>query len=476
MALDFAKGIATGVVSNNLRKVAGNLPGMLGGRKGSSDTSPFTKLTRTKSPHSVQQYKFPIDVDSDPGLGNHGHYVIFNINQQTNAKLSFGLTEEDFSEQDGRENIIKATKEYGLGNTKKILANPVGGGGLQSNVETSSGFIQGPPVNNAAIGTATPAGVGSGYTSTIGGAGLQSNVVAATSTGFGFKPEYIPHNWQDKVGMQLLNETVPDYQKGLGQAPGAGAPKKKYVSLGTNTDAQALHVKRRATKKLHASIALYMPANVQVQYGANYTDTEIGSMAELSANALEKFIDDDYKGGFKTLFGADEIIAQNTSQFLLSMAGNIAGFKGSKELEAMKAGRIISNRMELAFKGISKRKFQYTFKMIPRNAAEAKEIKDIIYAFKFNMLPEFEGGDTAGRSFIVPNTFDIKYMYNGKENDFLHKISTCVLESMDVTYGGDRYKTYTATSEGAPPVETTITLNFHEMEMITREAVKDRGM
>ena len=27
------------------------------------------------------------------------------------------------------------------------------------------------------------------------------------------------------------------------------------------------------------------------------------------------------------------------------------------------------------------------------------------------MLPEFEGGDLQGRSFIVPNTFDIEYMY-----------------------------------------------------------------
>ena len=47
---------------------------------------------------------------------------------------------------------------------------------------------------------------------------------------------------------------------------------------------------------------------------------------------------------------------------------------------------------------------------------------------------------------------------------------------MNVTYGGDRYKTYTATAEGAPPVETTITLNFQEMEMITREAIEKRGM
>ena len=69
----------------------------------------------------------------------------------------------------------------------------------------------------------------------------------------------------------------------------------------------------------------------------------------------------------------------------------------------------------------------------------------------------------------MPNTFDISYMYNGAENQYLHKISTCVLETMAVTYGGDRYKTFEATSNGAPPIEVGITLGFKEMNLITRE-------
>ena len=467
MALDFAKGIATGVVSNNLRRVAGNLPGMLTGKKNSGDTSPFKKLTRSKSPNSVQQYKFPIDVDSDPGLGNHGHYMIFNINQQTNAKLSFGPSEESMK-QDGKTNMAKAVSQYGLKDVKKKLAFPAGYGGI----------------NKAAAPVGTDAqGRGFGFKPANATPDVAATPVSSNDSGgrgFGFKPQYVPHHWQDKVGMQLLNQPGADFQKELGYGANFGYLETKPLSTSTTiAESQAIHVKRKPTTKLHASIALYMPANVQVNYGANYTDTEIGSMAGIAADAIQEFLkggDDATAEGFRTLLGADETLAKNTSQFLLGMAGNLAGFKGSKELEAMIQGRIISNRMELAFKGIEKRKFQYTFKMIPRNAAEAEEIRDIIYAFKFNMLPEFEGGDTAGRSFIVPNTFDIKYMYNGNENTFLNKISTCVLETMNVTYGGDRYKTYTATAEGAPPVETTITLNFHEMEMITREAIKDRGM
>ena len=131
--------------------------------------------------------------------------------------------------------------------------------------------------------------------------------------------------------------------------------------------------------------------------------------------------------------------------------------------------------MELFFKGIGKRKFQYTFKMTPRNDAETQEIQKIVQAFRLNMLPEFEDGDRASRRLTVPNTFDIQYMYNGHLNQYLHKISTCVLESCDVKYSGEgKYQTFQGVDkEGAPPTVTEMSLNFQEMEIITKERVAE---
>ena len=88
-------------------------------------------------------------------------------------------------------------------------------------------------------------------------------------------------------------------------------------------------------------------------------------------------------------------------------------------------------------------------------------IRKIIFAFKANMLPEFEGGNRAGRRLVVPNTFDIQYMYVGKTNEYLHNISTCVLKDMSVQYGGSRYKAFDPDEDGSPPpVETSISLSF----------------
>ena len=109
--------------------------------------------------------------------------------------------------------------------------------------------------------------------------------------------------------------------------------------------------------------------------------------------------------------------------------------------------------------------------MIPKDRREVDMIRRIVFAFKANMMPEFVGGNRGGRRLLVPNTFDIAYMYTGNQNLHLHNISTCVLENMNVTYGGDRYRTFEPDGEGAQPVETTITLNFKEMELITRERI-----
>ena len=60
-------------------------------------------------------------------------------------------------------------------------------------------------------------------------------------------------------------------------------------------------------------------------------------------------------------------------------------------------------------------------------------------------------------------------MNMNKENNYLNKISTCVLESCNVTYGGERVQFFRPNEDGAPPVETSIELQFKELELITRE-------
>ena len=108
---------------------------------------------------------------------------------------------------------------------------------------------------------------------------------------------------------------------------------------------------------------------------------------------------------------------------------------------------------------------------MPKSEMKQVHVHEIAQMFRFYMAPSFDGAIGSSRTMVVPATFDITYMNMNKENQFLNKISTCVLESCNVTYGGERVQFFRPHSDGrgAPPVETNIELQFKELELITRE-------
>ena len=94
-----------GQANRALKKVAGNLVGNVFGK---TTTSPTASLNREKGSMSgikgsedFQHLAFPVDVMSDESTGNHGHYIMFYVNEQQKAKIRF--TES----MSGRQNVAK---------------------------------------------------------------------------------------------------------------------------------------------------------------------------------------------------------------------------------------------------------------------------------------------------------------------------------------------------------------------------------
>jgi len=85
------------------------------------------------------------------------------------------------------------------------------------------------------------------------------------------------------------------------------------------------------------------------------------------------------------------------------------------------------------------------------------------------MLPKMLDNNMRGRLMSYPSTFDIQYMFKNHENQYLNKVSECYLEDMTVNFAGDKFKTH----DTGAPVETSITLNFGEIELITSERAQD---
>ena len=137
---------------------------------------------------------------------------------------------------------------------------------------------------------------------------------------------------------------------------------------------------------------------------------------------------------------------------------------------------VIAPKFELTFERVARRNFSYTFIMIPKSEAEAQTVQQIVTAFKMAMHPEFVNSTRSFRRMKMPDLIDITYHSHGNENNFIHKISTCYLKSVNVTYGGDRYTAHEPTvgefGRGSPPQRTSITLEFSELGILSKEDIE----
>ena len=405
--VDIVKGQAVSLANQSFKQAVGNLRGVVGSSLNRGQPTNNPAQTPRLDPKA---FTFPLDVTNpDQGLGNHGHYILFFINEQQNSKISFGKKQ---ASSRGFANMLKAQALNGIGSEVRTFVDKAAGGFFET-------------VTN-------------------------------------------------KLGVDNLIEGLGSSQSFTSAV--AGSDEFNRGSVISESENTAI-VDRKPTTRLDTAIALYMPPSVSVTYAANYTDTEIGGLAAAAATAFGE----GGQGAVDTLMSdeTNKDAIDAVKKMMLSTAGAVPGLQGAREVYEMQQGYIMTNRMELAFKGLPKRGFQYTFKMIPKSEQEAEEVRNIVTAFKMNMLPEAEGASDdekksyTGKRLKIPNTFDIKYMYVGRENQYLNKISTCVLENMNVTYGGSRYKTFDGNEDGAPPVETTMTLNFKEMELITKQRAEE---
>ena len=232
----------------------------------------------------------------------------------------------------------------------------------------------------------------------------------------------------------------------------------------------SVSVDRAPTVRLASAIGLYMPAEITNDQSLDYGEPDIGGLAKMLNQFSTEFLQ---TGSFQDAFGSMQNDLKTSLVETAKTALNEVA-PGAKAAAEIKAGKVFSNRLETVFTGINKREFSFDFRMLPKDESEARTIDKIVRMFRFYSAPSFEGDEATSRTFIVPATFNIEYrMFNGNTNLFLNKIATSVCTGVSVKYGGDRAKFFRPTDdgEGAPPVETNLSLKFKEIELITREKI-----
>ncbi len=239
-------------------------------------------------------------------------------------------------------------------------------------------------------------------------------------------------------------------------------------------------------------IFMYMPEDIQTEYGAEwggkgFTNTGAGMLraAGTMANADNAVT---AAGSLAQGFGnmmqrGPALVADGIAHAMNSLPGKIGGSVDLNDVLGGIGGVILNPNAELMFTGFELRNFNLQFKMSPRDAVEAKHVRDICTTFKRASLPRIGSspgntinnwmkGDAAdgesapdnNSNFIgIPNMCIVSFMKGGKVHPFLTQYKPCAISSVAIGYTPDgQYSTYTDGS----PVATSLGLSFKESKLV----------
>jgi len=292
--------------------------------------------------------------------------------------------------------------------------------------------------------------------------------------------------------------TVHNYTYGLTSAIG-------NLTGGASTLAQSVNptslFKLTAQKDILSTISLYMPDTLNVEFNNIYADSSLEE-----ALGTGKYI----AGAIADWASAYRGSSQDRSNYLNLYARGLAGALGSvanKDLGGtigMALKTVPNPQLQLLFKGVGLRTFQFSFIFTPTSSKEAIMVESIINAFQYYSAPALLG---KSQQFLEPpQVFDIKFSFlggsglTGAFTDFFKNIGTniltsqvsgaifgsnqidpsanpakifeiyhpCVLKDINLDYAPNGWAAY---ADGHP-VQTTMTLTFQETDIVTKENIR----
>jgi len=208
-----------------------------------------------------------------------------------------------------------------------------------------------------------------------------------------------------------------------------------------------------------ATISLYIPDTVNFSYNSHYGSLSLNDAFKEAISGVAKGLEG-AGGGTKNGVDGSRL---NKYGRLISAGASLAQTETAKLL-LKSQGLAINPQQQLLFDGIDFRPYQMAFTFTPYTKQEAETVRKIIKLFKEHAAPKIT---TSGMFFIPPSTFDVKFLFNGKENKNINRVAESVIESIEVNYAPNGW----AAHDDGAPVQTTLTMSFKEIELIDRTKI-----
>ena len=272
-----------------------------------------------------------------------------------------------------------------------------------------------------------------------------------------------PQNYSEitsSVTNLIKDPTISNAESVLNAAAGtAGSITNSIVGLFQGSSNSSLLSLSKETTSKPDIISLYMPDTVNFTNQASYSGTSvlsaIGEAADIVAKIASKTpLVGGVLGGVASLPGvALSALNSNPAKLLLATQG-----------------LALNPKNQLLFEGIDFRSYQLAFTFTPYSAEEAETVRQIIKTFKKHAAPTIIT-EAAGMFFRPPSSVGVQFMFNGKENPNIAKVTESVIESIDVNYAPNGW----AAHDNGAPVQTTLTLQMKEIQLVDSVMIDKQG-
>ena len=237
----------------------------------------------------------------------------------------------------------------------------------------------------------------------------------------------------------------------------------EYVAGGAaalSSGAVARPSERMTKANVLQTVTLPIPVNVSSDNSVGWGDDKLDMVKALVGGGVVGFME----GGRaldQALSNIGATVNSNKESLKKLLSTSVAGQIAGSNLFTRATGAITNSNLELLFTGPELRSFNFTYRMTPRDAGEADQIKQIIRQFKKGMAPII----AQGQLFVqTPNVFRIKFKFNGNEDHpFLDRVKPCALTNFRANYTPDN--SYTTYSNGSP-IAYEIAMTFKELDPI----------
>jgi hypothetical protein len=220
------------------------------------------------------------------------------------------------------------------------------------------------------------------------------------------------------------------------------------------------------------SIVLYMPEDIQTQFGAGWNSAGFGAAAAgmlgvAGAFNTQKDLGAILQAGTSSVGGG---LKAATFQGLLTGINALAGANiNLNQALGSVTGTILNPNVELLYEAPKLRTFNLKFKLVPRTGNESINIRKICNTFKKAMLPKFAGQALFGAQkeaanlITIPDLCQVLFMKGSEIHPFLPRYKLCGITDVNINYTAAG--AYATMGDGSPAA-TELTISFLESKLV----------